>query len=127
MTFTDSSVRDAEPLRYVLRTLQLVEHRDGVILKRDEALSLVIDKELVVGRAILPCALARRDLRGGTEISPVQSPGIVAPNAERLASLARFLTVDLRKVRQIGERLARRDLQTARSADVEHALHFGIA
>ena len=36
------SVRDAEPLAYVLRMLQLVEHGDGIVLERDGALSPVI-------------------------------------------------------------------------------------
>src|SRR2546422_11718918 len=106
MTFPDSSVRRAEPPRYVLRTLQLVEHRDGVILERDKALSLVVDKELVVGRAIFPCALARRDLRRRTQIGPVQPLGLVAPDVERFASFARFLPVDLGKFREISERFA---------------------
>src|SRR5207249_9723771 len=99
MTFTDSSVRDAEPLRYVLRTLQLVEHRDGVVLERDEAFSLVVCEELVVGRAIFPCALARRDLRGRTQIGPVQPLGFVAPDVERFAPLTSCFAIDLGKVR----------------------------
>src|SRR6266478_1991722 len=96
------SVRDAEPLCHMLRTFQFVKHRRGVVLESDKALSLVVDEELIVGRAVLSGALARRDLRGGTQISPIEFFGLVAPVGERLASLARFLTVDLRKVRHIG-------------------------
>src|SRR4029077_17937910 len=78
--FPPRLVRDAESLRYVLRTFQLVEHRGGVVLERDEALPLCVDKELVVGRAVLSGALARRDLRGLTQISPVQPLGLTPPN-----------------------------------------------
>src|SRR5882762_8311644 len=62
------SVRYPEAFGYVLRTFQLVEDRDGVVLERYEALSLIVEKDLIVGRAVLPCALPRRDLNGGTQI-----------------------------------------------------------
>src|SRR6266550_5714141 len=81
------SGRDAEALAYVLRTFQFVEHRGSVVLERDEALSICVDKELVVGRAVLSGALARRNLRSRTQVGPVDALGFVAPNVERLASL----------------------------------------
>src|SRR5258706_7182353 len=121
------SVRDAEAFGYVLRTFQLVEDGDGVVLERYEALSLVVGKDLIVGRAVFPCALARRDLNGGTQIGPVQPLRLVAPNGERFATLARFFPVDLGEVRRICQRFAGRDLEAARSANVEHALHSRIA
>src|SRR5437868_9495602 len=98
--------------------LQLVEHGCGVVLEGDKALPLVIDKQLIVGRAVLSRSVSRCDLGGGTQIRPVQPLRIFTPDGQRLASLAGLLTVDLRKIRQVGERFAGRDLETACTAYV---------
>src|SRR5205823_4316382 len=39
------------------------------------------------------------------------------------ATLARFVAVRFGEIRRVGERLPRRNLETARTAHVEHALH----
>ena len=121
-----ASVRDAEALGDVLRMLQLVEHRCRIILESDKTLPVVVDQELVVGRAVLSRSLSRRNLGGGTQIGPVQPFRIITLDGKRLASLARFLAVDLRKIRQVGEGFAGRDFETARPADIEHSLHTCI-
>src|SRR4051812_47908503 len=97
------SVRDAESLRHVLRTLELVEDRDGVVLEGDEALALVVGEELVVSRTVFSGPLPWRDLGGRTQVSPLQSFRVLAPDVERFPSLARLVGVDRREVGHVGE------------------------
>src|SRR5439155_6058489 len=118
-----ASVSDAEPRTHVLRPFELVEHRDRVVLEGDEAAALRVDEELVVRGAVFPRPLARRDLRRGAQVGPVQPLRSAPPNGQRLTTLLRLGLVDLWEIRLVGERLSGRPLVAARAADVEHALH----
>src|SRR3954466_12863248 len=104
----------------MLRSLQLVEDRDSIVLKGYKAFSFVVHQQLVAGRAVFSRAIPRRDLRSRTQIGPVEPLGFFAKNRERLSSFARFFTIDLRKVRRVREGFARRDLEAARATDIKH-------
>jgi len=41
---SELSIRDTEPPTHVPRMLELVQHRDGIVLEGDEAPSLLVDE-----------------------------------------------------------------------------------
>src|SRR5438270_3137737 len=107
----------------MLWPLEFVEHGDGVVLECYEALALRVRQELIGGGSVLSGALAGRNFRSWTQVRPVQTFRLAAPDRECFASFARLFAVGFRKVRQIRKRFSRRHLETACSSDVENAFH----
>jgi hypothetical protein len=61
---------DREALPSVLRVFEFIHQRDGVVLHRDAALSLVVDDEVVPADAELAGAFAGVEVGGRTKVGP---------------------------------------------------------
>src|SRR3712207_6226936 len=109
------SVADGEALADMARPLDLVGKRDGVVLERDAAASLV-GEQLVRSQPEHPRALARDEQRRGRKEGPFQRR--VAPQPLKKGDAPEgFVAVLRREVRSVDQQLARRDLQAARATD----------
>src|SRR5712692_10894668 len=57
------SVLDGDAALYILRMLQLVEQRDGEVLRGDAAPALFVAGQLIAAGAVFSCPRARLDQR----------------------------------------------------------------